>query len=381
MRLAVYTDYTYMQDAEGVTGERAFVRFMVALAPEVEHLTLVGRLRPEPGRSHYALPPDVGFVGLPFYSSLTRPFAVIGSLGRSAVRFWRMLDDVDTVWLMGPYVHAVAFALLAAARGKRVYLGVRQDYPVYVHSRHPDRRWIHAAATVLERTFQTMARRWPVAVVGPDLARNYHRAKRVLTLTVSLVSDADLVAADAAVARTPATPMRVLTVGRLDREKNPLLLADAIAGLRARGVDARLDVVGDGPQRDALAARVAELGIDDAVALLGYVPIDGGLLELYRGADVFLHVSWTEGLPQVLFEAFAAGIPVVATDVGGVAAAVGDAALLVPAGDGDAAADAVRRVREEPGLRERLIRAGAARVREHTMEHEAQSLARFLAED
>src|SRR5262249_54859450 len=62
--------------------------------------------------------------------------------------------------------------------------------------------------------------------------------------------------------------------------------------------------------------------------LLGYVPLDDGLLDVYRTSHVFLHVSWTEGLPQVLFEASAAGTPVVATDTGGVGAAGKEARSL-----------------------------------------------------
>jgi glycosyltransferase involved in cell wall biosynthesis len=385
VRVAVYTDYTYRRDASGVSGERAFVRFMVALAPHVDRLVLVGRLDPEPGRSHYPLPDDVELVGLPFYASLTQPLAVAGSLARSGVRFWRLLRDVDTVWLLGPYVQAIGFAALALLRGRTVVLGVRQDLPTYVRSRHPGKRWIHRAADAMEWTFRAMARRLPVAVVGPDLGRHYARSHRLLVLTVSLVSDADLVDPDVALARPLGDPVRVLSVGRLDREKNPLLLADVLAGLDGGGgpsdPDWRLDVVGDGPMRGELEARLAARGQQDRADLKGYVPIDGGLLELYREADVFLHVSWTEGLPQVLFEAFAAGLPVVATDVGGVAAAVGDAVLLIPAGDADAAVAALRRVADEPALREHLVRAGAALVRKHTLEREASALTAFLAGD
>jgi glycosyltransferase involved in cell wall biosynthesis len=168
----------------------------------------------------------------------------------------------------------------------------------------------------------------------------------------------------------------VLSVGRLDREKNPLLLADVIAGL---GEDYTLTVVGDGPMRGSLADRLDEVGAAGRAELKGYVPIDGGLPELYASADVFLHVSWTEGLPQVLFEAFAAGTPVVATDVGGVKAAVGDAVLLIGPGDAQAAIEAVRRVATDAALRERLIRAGAACVRAHTLERESATLVQFLA--
>lgn len=61
----------------------------------------------------------------------------------------------------------------------------------------------------------------------------------------------------------------------------------------------------------------------------GYVAVDAGLAEAYERADAFLHVSWTEGMPQVLLEAFASRLPTVATAVGGVGVLAGDAALLV----------------------------------------------------
>jgi glycosyltransferase involved in cell wall biosynthesis len=113
----------------------------------------------------------------------------------------------------------------------------------------------------------------------------------------------------------------------------------------------------------------------------GYVPIDGGLPELYRSSHAFLHVSWTEGLPQVLFESFAAGLPVVATEVGGVPAAVGDAALLVPPGDAVRPAEELARLGRDAELRSRLIAAGLERVSEHTLEAETRRVADFLAAD
>jgi len=378
MRLAIYTDYTYLRDADGLSGERAFVRYMTALRPHCERLILIGRERPEPGRSHYAIPDDVELLGLPWYDSLAQPVAVLRSLGAGSVRFWRLLDDVDTVWLLGPYVHAIWFAALARARRRRVVLGVRQDLPTYVRTRRPDTAWMHAAADRLESAFRAMARRMPVAVVGPDLARNYAASPRLLELAVSLVSVSDLIEPEAALDRPRAAPARILSVGRLDAEKNPLLLADILAGLTAAGAAVRLIVVGDGPLRADLEARLGDLGVREHVDVKGYVPIDGGLTDLYRGSDLFLHVSHTEGLPQVLFEAFAAGLPVVATDVGGVAAAAGDAAVLIPPRDAAAAVAAVGRVLADDRLREQLVRSGHANVRVHTLEHEVARLAAFL---
>jgi glycosyltransferase involved in cell wall biosynthesis len=129
-----------------------------------------------------------------------------------------------------------------------------------------------------------------------------------------------------------------------------------------------------------LMARLREVGADGAADLRGYVPVDAGLLDAYRSSDVFLHVSWTEGVPQVLFEAWAAGVPVAATAVGGVPAVADGAALLVPPGDADAAADAVRRLAGDGELRASLVAAGRERAAATTLEESRRRLAAFLEE-
>jgi glycosyltransferase involved in cell wall biosynthesis len=169
-----------------------------------------------------------------------------------------------------------------------------------------------------------------------------------------------------------------LSVGRLDAEKNPLLLADVLARLEPRW---RLVVCGDGPLAGDLAARLDELGLADRAEMRGYVPVDSGLADLYRSSHAFLHVSHTEGMPQVLIEAFAARLPVVATAVGGVPALADGAALLVPPDDPEAPARELERIGSDAELRERLTEAGAERAREHTLEAETRRLADFLTSD
>jgi glycosyltransferase involved in cell wall biosynthesis len=141
----------------------------------------------------------------------------------------------------------------------------------------------------------------------------------------------------------------------------------------------RLIVCGEGPLEDALRERLRELGLAGRAELRGYVPIDGGLLDLYRDSELFLHVSLTEGLPQVLFEAFAAGLPVVATAVGGVASAAGGAAVLVEPNDPGAAAGELRRLASDAEARARLAQAGLERARTHTTEAECRRIAGFIA--
>ena len=377
MRLLIYTDSVY-READGVVyGELSFTLFQAALASRLSAVTLVGRLDPGHGALRYPLPASVAFVGLPYYESLARPAAALRSLVRSIRAFWLALDAADGAWLFGPYLHALLFALLTRLRRRRLILGVRQDFPSYVRRRRPAVRWMHVAADLLELAWRLLARRYPVVVVGPELLLRYGDAGRALGIMVSLISEGDIERGRRAVRRYDGE-LTLISVGRLDEEKNPLLLADVLACLHRRDPRWRMVVCGDGPLESSLRDRLEQLGVADRAELRGHVPLHDGLMALYLSAHVFLHVSWTEGVPQVLMEAFASGLPVVATAVGGVPGAVGDAALLVPPGDAGSAADAVARIAADRSLRERLIDAGFDRASRHTLEAEIERVAEFI---
>ena len=374
-----FTDYVYRNDGGGITAERAFALFLAALEPLVDELSIVGRLTEQDRPMHYRLPSSIRFVPLPYYESLTRPLAVLRSLCLSLGRFWRELDTADHVWLLGPYPHAIAFALITRIRRRHLVLGVRQDLPTLIRSRRPRSRWTHLAADVLELTWRMLARGAPVVVVGPDLKRQYRRSPAVLELAVSLISSRDVDAGEAAAVRSYEGELRLLSVGRLDHEKNPLLLADVLAGLRERDPRWRLTVCGEGPMRDALERRLQALELSSHAELTGYVPLHGGLLDLYRSSHAFLHVSLTEGMPQVLIEAFASGVPVVATAVGGVEGTAGDAAVLIPPQDAAAAVSALEKVVNDPDLRQEIVGNGLELARRHTQEAEVRRVADFIS--
>ena len=377
MRVAVYTDQRYWRTADGtVHTARAFVGFLGEVARHVDDLVLVGRLDERPGSPAEPVPAGVRFAALPHYEDAADPRALARAFSGSLRRFWRLLEHVDVVWVLGPYPLAVAFAVAARLRRRKVVLGVRQDLPAYIRARRPGRRGALAAALALEAVWRALARGASVVVVGPGLARNYRAAKRVLPIFVSLVHDADVAALPAA--RAEGGERRLLAVGRLDPEKNPLLLADVLARLNADAPRWRLVVCGDGALREALAARLAETGQAEHAELRGHVPAGAGLWKLYRDSDAFLHVALTEGFPQVLLEAFAAALPVVATDVGGVREGAGAAAELVPAADAGAAVAALERLAADEPRRRARVEAGLELARRHTAGAEAARVAAFL---
>ena len=378
MRVAAYTDYSYHRVDGSIYAERAFAIFLARLGARLEGLTVLGRLAPgDPGMARYPLGEEVEFVALPYYARLTDPRSLLrGTIGTMRT-FWRTLAEVDCVCIFGPHPFAFPVAAMAALRGKKIVLGVRQDTPSYVRSRHPERRSLHRIADAMDAGFRLLGRFASVIAVGPAVAASYRRSRRLLEISVSLVDEAELV--DPASRRTDYEgDLVALSVGRLEAEKNPLLLADILAGLVERDRRWRLVICGEGNMEAQLRGRLAELGVAERAEVRGYVPLDGGLTALYRESQALLHVSWTEGLPQVLFEAFAAALPVVATDVGGIRAAVGEAVSLVPPADAAAAVEALARIAEDPELRRRRTEAGSALVRAATIQVEVERVAAFI---
>ena len=164
----------------------------------------------------------------------------------------------------------------------------------------------------------------------------------------------------------------VLSVGRLSREKGHDSIIRAAAQWPSR---ARLVIVGDGPERGALEKLARRLRCADSVVFAGMTP---RVAPFYGIADVFALPSLSEGSPNVLLEAMVAGVPVVATHVGGVPeiAVDGVNALLVPPGDPPGLACAATMLLENRPLADRLAdRARATVGAQYTPERRAAALA------
>jgi glycosyltransferase involved in cell wall biosynthesis/predicted metal-dependent phosphoesterase TrpH len=167
----------------------------------------------------------------------------------------------------------------------------------------------------------------------------------------------------------PEDSIDVLYAGRITREKGADLLADAFLQARAREPRLRLVLVGGGPEQERLRERVGE-----AAHFRGW--LDGErLAHAYASADVFLFPSRTDTFGQVVLEAQASGLPVVAVAEGGPLSLIEQRVSgLLCAADAHALADAVLELAGTPELRARLARGGLAAVRERTWEQALQRL-------
>lgn len=174
-----------------------------------------------------------------------------------------------------------------------------------------------------------------------------------------------------------ADSFRLITTGSLIWRKGYEYLLSAVRLLVDRGVPVRLDVIGEGAERQRVAFTIDDLNLGGHVVLHGRVP-PVQVRQYLQQADVFVLSSLSEGISNAVLEAMACGLPVVTTNCGGMAEAVTDSVegFLVPVRDPLAMADALWTLWEQPALRPRMGHAGRARiVNEFTLE---QQIAAFV---
>ena len=388
-RLGVYIDSSFRAEGSGRDGsvyrgygDFGFMIFACAVGAFFDRWAVIGRATENAAETPNRLPAGIELLPLPYYASLRQVGAVFTVLPRTACAMWRALDDLDAVWVSGAHPIGLLLVVLARLRGRRVILLIRQDTPRYFRTRLPGPAWapLLLPLRVVDWIFRLLARRMPTTVVGPEIARAYGAPRpNILEMRINLLSRDQL-------AKEPASgnwseQVRLLTVGRIESEKNPRLVIEALAQLeRSHPGRYSLIWVGTGHLEAELRAHASRLGIESRLDLPGFVPFGPALLERYRSAEAFLHVSVTEGLPQVLYEAMGSGLPIIATDVGGVSEALDDgrAGLIVPPRDLQAVVDAVLRLDSDPELRRRLAGRALRLSEDVTIESQSERAASFI---
>ncbi len=159
-------------------------------------------------------------------------------------------------------------------------------------------------------------------------------------------------------------PTVITCVAHLKTVKNHRLLVEVARRLAAVRDDFLIFLVGAGPRQSSIRRSIARYGLEDRVIMTG---VRRDIPRVLGQSDIFVLQSRWEGLPVSILEAMASGLPVVATEVGGIAELVADGrtGLLVPSGDVTALTAALTRLLDDPDLRRRMGEAGQRRFREH----------------
>ena len=169
---------------------------------------------------------------------------------------------------------------------------------------------------------------------------------------------------------------RFITAGRFSPEKNQQMMFRAFASFVDSGNDARLLMLGKGQEEENLKSLARELKIENRIDYAGFVP---NVEDYLKTADVFLLSSHYEAQPLCVLEAMAAGLPVISTDVGGVADIVTDNGILVAPGDTEAMANAMEKLRLDENLRKTMSSRSAAYAAEFDISNTIAGYSRLYA--
>lgn len=282
---------------------------------------------------------------------------------RAFLRLWRLCKTVRPDVL---HLHSSKAGFLGRVAGRLA--GV----PVVCFTPHC---WSFQSVIGRQRRFYAALERFASRFCDMTIAVSRHEAREALNLGV--VREDRIVVIPNGVPPFPGgdLPERIAerlagkgtliaSVGRLDEQKGYTYMIEAMAHVAAAHQDAQLVVAGDGPLADQLQTQAAQQDIDGAMRFLGEIDQVNGLL---AHADLFVLSSLWEGLPYTILEAMAAGLAVVATDVGGCAELVvdGETGTIVPPADPDKLAEALLALLEDSDLRARMGAAAKKRAAEH----------------
>lgn len=385
MTLAVFTGQYFRFDGKHYSTDEAFVKFVMSFHAHFEKIVFCDVVKGNGKSLAYRLDPsNTQVCPLPYFSlnSLWKNMLIVFPEVYRRVR--HNIHRWDIVWLHAPHPVGLLLACMCKRLHKPFFLFIRQNLRVYVahRNRGARRRLAALAAAFLECIFGLLFRKTLTLAVGKDLfAIQKRRRKWVYPVEVSLVSEKDIVRKVRNRIPEKRGHCRLLYVGRLDPEKGVVHLIQALRLLIDNGkTDATLRLVGTGREAETLRRQIDQLGLDQHVVFLGYVKHGTELFDTYKESDIFVLPSLTEGCPQVLFEAMACGVPIVATSVGGVPYLIkdGENGLLVRSGSSREIFGAVKRLMNDPRLGNRLAKKGIATVRNHTIELKTEQMIVYL---
>ncbi len=389
MTLGILYHMPCWQAADGSVweAEGSFGRYVDSLAPYFDEIVLSVPVFATPPPSGSRLrSANVRLAPLPYFPGPRQFYPMLPAMHRRLREFVR---QCDVIHLRVPTPAAIfAFRLAQAAR-KPVFLLVVGDYKAllpHLGYRGLKKLLFGTYVAFEEWALRHMTTRSLTFANGAALREKHERqGATVIETKTTTLSVADIGSRTDTCA---GSQIRCLTVSRIDPRKGLRALPGAIASLVAQGRDVTIDIVGPtigqigDTERDAIAAEARRLGVEDRVRLLGPIPLDQ-LMPLYQQYDGFvLPTQPGEGIPRVLMEAMAAGLPVVTTDVSGIRSLVrdGENGVLIAESSAGALAAALEQVISDATQRRRMIDGGYRTARAHTLERQAAAMMGAVSE-
>jgi glycosyltransferase involved in cell wall biosynthesis len=380
MKIFAYNDFILKKKNASIYADDSHILFIKATCQDhFESFKLGSRLSPESSEGFYFFSDQANhLLDLPYYSSVADFLKNPGLLWQSYRLLKSQLKDFDLFWLTWP--HPISFLILWMFGSKKpVVLFVRQNLEALIKVRYSG---IQRAIGIL---FTRMVYRYasffhPTAILVTVGEEMYQRLSPDFKAS-TYISDSIVPEEFAVSPRVGQNfdSIKLLFVGRLEPEKGLNILIQAVK-LIAQKKNVSLSIIGEGVSREAATEYVKSLGLSNLITFEGYLPFGTTLFDTYKNHDLLMISSYSEGLPKIINEARAFALPVVSTEVGGIANELTheETCLFVSSGDPVGLAEAALRLSSDPELYSRISKNLSEEFQKNSLQYWSKAFADFV---
>jgi glycosyltransferase involved in cell wall biosynthesis len=235
----------------------------------------------------------------------------------------------------------------------------------------------HTMASIHSALYKKIIKKAAVSFFLAPQLMELTKKKNSIFFFTSLITDQDISYHQMNADMT--SPINLLYVGRISNEKGLAYLVHAVKNLIQKGLVTNLTLCGEGKEKDELERLASELDIKNNIRFTGQIPWEK-IKRIYSSHDIFVLPSLSEGVPKVILESMAAGLPVIATRIGGIPNLINqnENGILIPPKSPSAIANAVENIFKNRGLREEIIQNAYKYVEHHTAEKQAHKISDII---
>lgn len=388
LRLAVILKEPFWYDGKSYTTRQPFAAFVTSFARYVKELILFVPLKVskhEKGDFEIFFDSNVKIISCPFYNNTRelykRSYKIIPGYIKKILN---NINKWDICWVVDTNIISFASCLIAKWKAKKTFLYIRAN------------SWsnnINQSVTkfgklegyvlaILEEIFvRSMVRGTLTFTVGDELFTKYKtKNNSVYCFHANLLSE-KLISRRKKI-KNCNDKWKLLVVGRLVRQKGLEYLVEAVDELvNKHGFNLKCYIVGTGCEENKLKNLTIQKNLHERFKFLGHIPWGEELFDIYRGNDLFILPSLTEGFPKTIFEAMAFGLPVIATDVGGISGIIKHKfnGMLIAPKSSDALVDTIQEICCHENMYETIKENGYNTVKEFTIEKQVRKMQDIIA--
>jgi len=384
-KLLVVLDELYYYDGNTYGSKYSWGKFTEAFCPFFDEVTLSVPVKNEISNQKLIKVEKVNFCPLPYWDGMV---SYIKNLPKN---FWQLVKTIrretkkhDVIFIRLPSLAGMLFFVFAKLYSKPIALYVGGNIRtaanrLYVGSRI-SKMTMNTFACIIEFITRIMVNHSITFVTGKELYQSYNRPYNKIFQTMTSLINKDYI--NERDDTCQGSIINIVCVAQILPSKGIDYLIDAIHLLRKDNYNVLLDIVGfgNGTYYESLVDKVKKLELESYVKFKGYVTFGSDLFEIYRKADISVLATLSEGLPRVIIESWASGIPFIATNVGGIPGLIvdGENGLLINPGSSVEICKAIKRTISNSDLRKKIIRNGLDFAKQHTSDKQAETIIHLL---